>query len=217
MLGARHSFNSIADSTENQISLKQLNDISLDTKAHTVTVGAGVTYGALAPYIYERGFAVHNLASLPHVSVAGACATGTHGSGLKNGNLSTAVRGMEMVLASGDMVTGTREQHGEHFMGAVVGLGGVGIVTKVTLEVQPTFDVSQIVYENMPLNHLEHHFDEIFGAGYSVSLFSDWQNHKATQVWIKRRMDQNGGEKPAPEFWGDAGEAETASAVRAFG
>jgi xylitol oxidase len=201
-LGARHSFNAIADSTENQISLKQLNDISLDTKAHTVTVGAGVTYGALAPYIYERGFAVHNLASLPHVSVAGACATGTHGSGLKNGNLSTAVRGMEMVLASGDVVTGTREQHGEHFTGAVVGLGGLGIVTKVTLEVQPTFDVSQIVYENMPLNHLEHHFDEIFGAGYSVSLFSDWQNHKATQVWIKRRMDQNGGEKPAPEFFG---------------
>jgi xylitol oxidase len=109
---------------------------------------------------------------------------------------------MEIVLASGDVVSATREQQGEHFMGAVVGLGGVGIVTKVTLEVQPTFDVSQIVYENMPLNHLEHHFDEIFGAGYSVSLFSDWQNHKATQVWIKRRMDQNGGEKPVPEFFG---------------
>jgi len=201
-LGARHSFNAIADSTENQISLKHLDQMTLDAQARTVTVGAGVTYGVLAPYLYQNGFAVHNLASLPHVSVAGACATGTHGSGLKNGNLSTAVSAMEIVLATGDLVTISREQHGEHFLGAVVGLGAVGIVTKVTLDVQPTFDVSQIVYENMPLGHLENHFDEIFDAGYSVSLFSDWQNHRATQVWIKRRMDQNGAEKPAPEFFG---------------
>src|SRR5580698_3050362 len=90
-LGARHSFNGIADSTENQISLKQLNQIDLDANAHTVTVGAGVTYGQLAPYIDARGFAVHNLASLPHVSVVGATATATHGSGSNNGNLSTAV------------------------------------------------------------------------------------------------------------------------------
>jgi xylitol oxidase len=191
-LGARHSFNAIADSTANQISLKQLQDMTIDTKAHTVTVGAGVTYGALAPYLYKNGYAVHNLASLPHVSVAGACATGTHGSGLKNGNLSTAVSGLEIVKASGDLTAISREQHGEQFLGAVVGLGALGIITKVTLDVQPTFDVSQIVYENMPLQHLRNHFEEIFGSGYSVSLFSDWQNHRATQVWIKRRMDQNG-------------------------
>jgi xylitol oxidase len=201
-LGARHSFNAIADSTENQISLKHLDQMSINAKARTVTVGAGVTYGALSPYLNENGFAVHNLASLPHVSVAGACATGTHGSGLKNGNLSTAVSALEIVLASGDVVTLSREQQGEHFLGAVVALGGVGIITSVTLDVQPTFDVSQIVYQNMPLNHLEHHFNDIFGAGYSVSLFSTWQDHKATQVWIKRRMDQNGAEKPAPEFFG---------------
>jgi xylitol oxidase len=201
-LARGHSFNAIADSTENQISLKNLDQMTVDAKARTVTVGAGVTYGVLAPYLDQQGFAVHNLASLPHVSVAGACATGTHGSGLKNGNLSTAVSAMEMVLASGEIVNISREQQGEHFMGAVVALGGAGIVTKVTLNVQPTFQVSQIVYQNMPLNHLEHHFEDIFGAGYSVSLFSDWQNHKATQVWIKRRMDQNGAEKPAPEFFG---------------
>ena len=176
--------------------------MELDTRAHTVTVGAGVTYGALAPYLDKNGYAVHNLASLPHVSVAGACATGTHGSGLKNGNLSTAVSGMELVTASGDVITLTREKHGEHFLGTVVSLGAIGVATKVTLEVQPTFEVSQIVYENLSLNHLENHFNDIFGAGYSVSLFSDWQNHKATQLWIKRRMDQNGAEKPAAEFFG---------------
>lgn len=201
-LGARHSFNGIADSTHNQISLKNLNSMALDAKARTVTVGAGVRYGTLAPYLYQHGYAVHNLASLPHVTVAGACATGTHGSGLKNGNLSTAVSAMEIVLANGEVVTISREKQGEHFLGSVVGLGGLGIITKVTLDVQPTFDMSQVVYENLPLDKLEHHFDEIFGAGYSVSLFSIWQNHRATQVWIKRRMDQNGGQKPAPEFFG---------------
>jgi xylitol oxidase len=201
-LGARHSFNGIADSTENQISLKRLDSMSIDAKARTVTVGAGVTYGALSPFLYQNGYAVHNLASLPHVSVAGACATGTHGSGLKNGNLSTAVSGMEIVLADGEVVTISREEEGEGFLGAVVSLGGLGVVTKVTLDIQPTFDVSQIVYENLPLEKLENHFDEIFGAGYSVSLFSDWQNHRATQVWIKRRMDQNGSQKPSPEFFG---------------
>jgi xylitol oxidase len=201
-LGARHSFNGIADSTAHQISLKHLTDMALDTQARAVTVGAGVTYGALAPYLYERGYAVHNLASLPHVSVAGACATGTHGSGLKNGNLSTAVSAMEIVTASGDLLTLSRAHQGEQFSGAVVGLGALGVLTKITLDVQPTFDVSQIVYENLPLDHLRNHFDDIFGSGYSVSLFSDWQNHRATQVWVKRRMDQNGADKPAPEFFG---------------
>jgi alditol oxidase len=102
-LGARHSFNGIADSTIDQISLKHFDQIELDAKARTVTVGAGVTYGQLAPYIDSRGFAVHNLASLPHISVVGACATATHGSGNNNGNLSTAVRAMEIVTANGEV------------------------------------------------------------------------------------------------------------------
>ena len=107
-LGARHSFNGIADSTANQISLKQLDQMTLDKRASTVTVDAGVTYGRLSPYLDENGYAVHNLASLPHVSVAGACATGTHGSGVNNGNLSTAVSALEMVTADGELVTLSR-------------------------------------------------------------------------------------------------------------
>src|SRR6202051_1586657 len=122
-LGARHSFNGIADSPVEQISLKHFDQIELDSKAKTVTVGAGVTYGQLAPYIDSRGFAVHNLASLPHISVVGACATATHGSGNKNGNLSTAVRAMEIVTASGDVLTFSREKLGDKFPGTVGGLG----------------------------------------------------------------------------------------------
>ena len=115
-----------------------------------MTVGAGVTYGQLAPYIDGQGFALHNLASLPHVSVAGACATATHGSGNKNGNLSTAVSALEIVTADGDVVTLSRQKDGGRFPGAAVALGGLGVVTKVTLDVQPTFQVRQVVYEICP-------------------------------------------------------------------
>jgi xylitol oxidase len=192
-LGARHSFNAIADSREEQISLKHFDQMELDGSSRTVTVGAGVTYGQLAPYIDSRGFAVHNMASLPHISVVGACATGTHGSGNRNGNLSTAVRAMEMVTADGSMVTLSREKIGDMFPGAVIGLGALGVITKITLEVEPRFQMTQRVYEDLSFSELEHHLDEIFASGYSVSLFTDWQKHRATQVWIKQRSDQDKG------------------------
>jgi xylitol oxidase len=163
-LGARHSFNGIADSSEEQISLKHFDQIELNAKTRTVTVGAGVTYGQLAPYIDSRGFAVHNLASLPHISVVGACATATHGSGNKNGNLSTAVRAMEIVTAKGDVVTFSREKLGGKFPGTVVGLGALGVITKITLEVQPTFQMTQVVYENLSFSQLEHHLEDISGV-----------------------------------------------------
>ncbi len=201
-LGARHSFNGIADSTEEQISLKHFDQIELDTKAKTVTVGAGVTYGLLAPYIDSRGFAVHNLASLPHISVVGACATATHGSGSKNGNLSTAVRAMEIVTANGDVMTFSRDKLGDKFAGTVVGLGALGVITKITLDVQPTFQMTQMVYENLSFSQLEHHLDDIFASGYSVSVFTDWQNHRATQVWVKRRVDQGSQPDLHADFYG---------------
>jgi xylitol oxidase len=187
-LGARHSFNGIADSTENQISLTHLNKMVLDREASTVSVGGGVTYSQLAPYLDSNGYALHNLASLPHISIAGAIATATHGSGNKNGNLATAVSSLEVVTADGEVVVLSRERDGERFRGAVVNLGGLGVVSKVTLRVQPTFQVSQVVYENLAMDQLKQHLDEIFASGYSVSLFTDWQNHRITQVWVKRKV-----------------------------
>jgi xylitol oxidase len=201
-LGARHSFNGIADCAEDQISLKNLDQMVVHARARTVTVGAGVTYGQLAPYLDSHGFALHNLASLPHVSVAGACATGTHGSGSKNGNLSTAVAAIEMVTADGRMAILSRNQDGERFQGAVVSLGGLGVATRITLEVQPTFKMRQVVYQNMSMDHLEKHLDEIFASGYSVSLFTDWQNHRVTQVWIKSKVAPGKPFKAEPEFFG---------------
>ena len=198
-LAARHSFNGIADSTEDQISLKHFDQIDLNTKAKTVTVGAGVTYGQLAPYIDARGFAVHNLASLPHISVVGACATATHGSGSHNGNLSTAVRAMEIVTANGEVEVFSRERLGDKFPGSVVALGALGVIARITLDVQPAFQMTQTVYENLSFSQLEHHLDDVFASGYSVSIFTDWQDHRATQVWIKRRVDQGS----PPDLHGD--------------
>jgi len=200
-LGTRHSFSTIADSTQNQVSLAKLDSIDIDDKTHTVTVGAGVKYGQLAPIIEKRGYALHNLASLRHISVAGAIATATHGSGLHNGNLATAVSGLELVTADGQIHTLTRDKD-PHFPAAVVGLGTVGIVTRVTLDLQPTFQVAQSVYRNLSFDHLKDRLDDIFGAGYSVSLFTDWQNRRANQVWIKRKLAADDPNKWEPEFFG---------------
>lgn len=201
-LGARHSFNGIADSTGDQISLKKFDQMVVDPKSRTVTVGAGVTYGQLAPYLHRQGFALHNMASLPQISVAGACATGTHGSGNKNGNLSTAISAMEMVTADGQVRVFSRERDGDRFLGAVIALGGLGVATSVTLDVQPTYEVRQVVYENLSMDHLEKHLEEIFASGYSVSLFTDWQNHRVSQVWIKSRVEPGSSSQLAPDFFG---------------
>ena len=188
-LGSRHSFNGIADSTQDMISLEHFDRvIALDKERLTVTVEGGIRYGELSQHLHGAGFALHNLASLPHISVAGACATATHGSGIGNGNLATAVSALELVMANGEIIAVSREQDSDLFYGMVVGLGGFGVVTKLTLDIQPTFDVQQYVYENLPLAVLENHFDEIMAHGYSVSLFTDWGSESVNQVWVKRRI-----------------------------
>lgn len=188
-LGSQHCFNRIADSPHNLLSTKNLNKvIALDPARMTVTVESGIRYGTLGEYLQEKGYALHNLASLPHISVAGSIATATHGSGVRNGNLATAVSGIEFVTAAGDVVSLSKEKDGEQFLGAVVGLGGLGVVTRVTLDIQPTFQVQQHVYENLPFGELEKNFDSIMSSGYSVSLFTDWQKNNVSEVWVKSRV-----------------------------
>ena len=189
-LGSCHCFNNIADNNLNQISTKNLKGvIGIDPQAMTVTVGAGTKYGDFAQELHAKGYALHNLASLPHISVAGACATATHGSGVGNGNLATSVAAIELVTGNGDILQLSRDYDGEVFNGAVVHLGALGILTKVTLDIQKTFDVRQDVFQELPLQSLKDKFNTILSAGYSVSLFTDWQNELISQVWVKRRMD----------------------------
>ena len=165
VLGTRHCFNGIADSTVDLLSLREMDQVvALDAAARTVTVEAGMSYGQLCPYLHEQGFALHNLASLPHISIAGACATATHGSGVKNGNLATAVSALEIVTADGGVLTLSREKDGSTFLGGVVNLGALGVVTKVTLDVQPTFMMRQDVYLDLPMAQVRDHFDDIVGG-----------------------------------------------------
>jgi len=190
-LGSQHSFNRIADSNENQISLKGMNKVvSLDKKANTITVESGARYGEFAAYLHKEGYALPNLASLPHITVAGACATATHGSGVKNGNLSSAVSALEFVNANGEVIQLSKRENPDVFYGAVVNLGALGVVTKVTLDLLPTFDMKQVVYRNLPMEELKNNFDDIQSRGYSVSLFTNWKNKNISEVWIKSRIEK---------------------------
>jgi alditol oxidase len=185
-LGSQHCFNNIADSQHQLLSTKNLNEVvALDSDKKTITVEAGIRYGTLGEYLQDNGYALHNLASLPHISVAGSIATATHGSGVKNGNLATAVSSIEFVTAAGEVVTLSKEKDGDQFLGAVVGLGGLGVVTKVTLDIQPSYQVRQDVYEDLPFGELEKNFEAIMSSGYSVSLFTDWQKNNISEVWVK--------------------------------
>ena len=193
-VGSRHSFNTIADTDGDLVSLAALPpQVELDTQAGTVTVGGGIKYGELSTQLHENGWALANLASLPHISVAGACATATHGSGAGNGNLATAVQAMEIVTASGDLVDISRDDDPLLMDALTVGLGAFGIVTRLTLSVEPTFEVAQRVYEHLPMPTAIDRLDEIMRAGYSVSLFTSWRRDEVEQLWIKRRVAPGSG------------------------
>lgn len=242
-LGTAHSFSRLADSPGDLVSVAGLPDrFELDEQRRTVTVGAGVRYGELASRLHAAGYALANLGSLPHISVAGACATGTHGSGDGIGNLATAVAAVELVTADGQLHTlrrgaadtagptgaattgaatagaatagaaaagaaagGAADAGGpaasaDRFRGAVVGLGALGVLTALTLDVQPTFHMRQYVYDRLPIGQLTEHAGEIFAAGYSVSLFTSWREPWLDQVWVKQRVDDPAAAGP-PRRW----------------
>lgn len=185
-LGTRHSFNDIADTDDNLVSLASLNRVvELDRTRSTVTVEGGIRYGELGVYLHGQGLAVPNMASLPHISVAGACATATHGSGDRNGSLAAAVRAMDIVTASGELVRLSRDADAGLMDAAAVHLGALGIVVRLTLDVVPSFQVRQDVYDRLPLAALDAHLGDIFSAAYSVSLFTDWREPVFNLLWLK--------------------------------
>lgn len=203
VFGARHSFNAIADTSETHISLENLDQsVTFDEAAGTVSCNPGISYGELCPLLHARGVSLHNTASLPHITLGGATATGTHGSGDGNGNLATAVVGLEIVDGNGELRRLSRDGDPATFPGAVVGLGALGVVTRMTLATGPAFSMQQELYENLPVDALYTNFDEIMGAAYSVSLFTDWQKGLVGQVWLKRRLEDPAGQPMAQEFFG---------------
>jgi xylitol oxidase len=205
VIGSRHCFNDIADTTGDLFSLSSFdNNVAIDREHHTATVNAGITYRELCPQLNAAGYALHNTASLDHITVIGACMSATHGSGDALGNLATAVSGLEMVTANGDLVSLTRDKDGDRFLGAVVALGVLGVVTRVTLDLVPAFSIQQDVYRNLPMTHLYDSFDAIMGAGYSVSLFPTWQEDSIDSVWIKQKAEEAGTSLDVPATFFDA-------------
>ena len=194
LLGSGHSFNEIAEpgAQGTLVSIAGLPPvIDVDTTARTVRVSGGVRYAELARAVDAHGLALPNMASLPHISVAGSVATGTHGSGVGNGSLASAVREVELVTADGSTVTVARGD--ARFDGAVTSLGALGVVVALTLDLEPSFQVEQHLFTELPLAGLD--FETVAAAAYSVSLFTDWREPGFRQVWLKRRGDQ-----PLAEF-----------------
>ncbi len=205
VLGSGHSFNRIADTTGTLVSLAGLaRVVDVDTAAGTARVAAGVRYGELYRALDRSGLALPNTGSLPHISVAGAASTGTHGSGDQNRNLAAGISAIELVTATGDLVTLDRSR--DDFAGSVLALGALGVMTAVTVDAVPTYQARQDVYLDLPMTVLAEHFDEIFAAAYSVSVFLDWRRPVANQVWLKQRT---GDPLVTGATWYDARRADT--------
>lgn len=209
VVGARHSFNDIADTTGAMISLRALpRRAAIDRLAQTVTIDGGTTYAELAPVIDAAGFALFNLPSVPDFTIVGAVSTATHGSGNHNRNLAASVAALEIVTGTGELLTLRRGDH--DFDGAVVGLGALGVVVAMTLDLVPRFDIRQTVYRNLPFDTVVENFDEVMGSAYSVSLFTHWNSEFVDQAWLK---DLSSAPAPKAEFFGGAPAATEMSPV----
>jgi xylitol oxidase len=199
-LGTRHSFNDIGDAA-GLVSLEALpGSVTIEADARTVTVPAAMRYGDLARRLHEAGWALSNLPSLPHISVAGSVATATHGSGNANQSLASAVTAMSLITGTGDQVR--IDQTSPEFAGAVVHLGALGVVTELTLAIEPTFEVRQVIYEHLPWDQLTGSFEEVMGSGYSVSAISDFAGSDVGMLWVKSRVDDDRSAKLPAELFG---------------
>ena len=199
-IGTRHSFNDLADNGATLVSVAGMApEPVIDEAAGTVTVGAGTSYGVLAAWLQDRGWALGNLGSLPHISIAGATATGTHGSGSRNRILSAALAGLEYVAADGELRQVSRST--PDFAGMAVGLGAFGIVVRVTLDIEPTYLVRQDAYTDLPWDRALADLDDILEAAYSLSLFTDWSGESLHAAWVKRRVESTEATVPE-EFFG---------------
>jgi xylitol oxidase len=196
-VATRHTFTGMGDA-DTLVGLEQLpgaDTIAVDPGAMTVSVGPTVTFAELAVVLNRAGLALANLASLPHISVCGALATATHGSGDRQGNLATSLRGMTLLTSSGDLLTLSGDD--PRLAGAAVHLGLLGLVLEVTLAVLPYYEVRQNVFEDLKWGALLAHFDEVFALGRSVSVFHALGHDAAQAVWVK---SEPGTELPVDVF-----------------
>ena len=187
--GTAHCFNEIANTSSYAVNLSKMpKTIEVNPGSNSVTVAAGLKYGELAPVLHQQGWALNNLASLPHISIAGSISTGTHGSGIRNQNLANQVLSLDLVTAAGELRHIDRTNPA--FNALVVGLGLGGIVYQYELKIEPTFEIRQVIYPEIPLDVLQRSFDQIMGSAYSVSYFTDWGSNQVGNLWCKFRDDE---------------------------
>ena len=187
--GSAHCFNTIADSRETVVVLDAMpKEMSINTGTKIATVGAGLNYAQISEFLYKNGWAVHNLASLPHISIAGAVATGTHGSGIKNGPLHTAIRTVTLLQADGNLRTLVRDVDPE-FFGSIVSLGLAGIVISYEIDIEPSFSIYQTVYGDMSCDVFSDNILEILSSAYNVSFFTRWGRTQVGDVWLKSKTE----------------------------
>ncbi len=193
-LGSRHSFSTVADTDGVHVGTRGLGlglEVAADGEGPIAVVPGAWTYAEIAPLLHGQGLALPNMGSLPHISVAGACATGTHGSGDTLGSLATAAVAVEMVTASGELVRLDADH--PDFPGAVLSLGALGVVTRLWLRAEPTYEVSQRVWTDLPARAVGEELDAVLASGYSVSVFTDLHDPEVlTSVWVKERSDRPG-------------------------
>lgn len=194
--GTAHCFNQIADTSSYAINLSKMpKTIVIDESRKFVTVSAGLQYGELAPTLHSMGYALNNLASLPHISIAGSISTGTHGSGINNQNLASQVVALDLVTAEGELRHIGRNNPA--FNALVVGLGLGGVVYQYQLSIEPTFEIRQVIYPEIPVDFVQRHFDQIMSTAYSTSFFTDWGSNQSGNLWCKFRQDEDIPEKVA--------------------
>ncbi|MFJ2978017.1 D-arabinono-1,4-lactone oxidase [Curtobacterium sp. NPDC087082] len=196
-LGTRHSFNDAPDAPGVLLDLTGIpTDLAVDAVRRTVTMGAGTRYGVVAPEIDRAGFALHNTGSLPHISIAGAIATGTHGSGTALGSLSTAVRSFEVLGPDGSARTIDRDDPA--FDGAVLHLGLLGVLTRVTLDVEPSYRMRQDTYGPIPWDTFTAHVAEVHAAATSVCSYTVFGD-TVSEVLLKSRVPDGDDDVAVPD------------------
>ncbi|GAA1974774.1 D-arabinono-1,4-lactone oxidase [Microbacterium pumilum] len=194
-LGTRHSFTDLPDTTGTLVDVTGIpSEFSLDAESHAVTVTAGTRYGELALWLEERGWALRNMGSLPHINVGGASATGTHGSGDANPVLSASVRSLRYIGADAEVHEVRRGD--TDFDALVVGLGAYGIVVTLTLDIRPSFRMRQDIYTGVSWDAALGDYSAVTGAGFSVSVFSRWEPDSIGPILVKTRLEADDGAVP---------------------
>ncbi|MEM7274214.1 MAG: D-arabinono-1,4-lactone oxidase [Actinomycetota bacterium] len=201
-IGTRHSFTPVADSPGGiQVSLERLPaDVVIDPVRMTARVGAGLSYGAVAEALEAQGYALANLASLPHISIAGGATTGTHGSGDGNGMLATSIAAVEIVTHDGSLAL--IDRHGTDLPAVAMGLGAFGVITRVELDIQPSYRIRQDLYDRPSWAAVLASFDELMASAYSVSLMGPYGPAELNSLWQKQRLDSELSPAPSSAYGG---------------